>query len=318
MLTPLTDLNGGAGIDTSGFKITNGGKNATIDLSTATTVQDLVNAVNGSDTGVRMDINADGTGLRLLNTVQGAQLRVTENGGTTAAELGLQSFTANTPLSELNGGEGVRTINGPDFTITDSTGATADVDLTDSDKTVQDVINKINAAGVGVTASFSGTTNGIVLTDTAGGAGTMKLTPKNANLTLTDLGLDDPAAGGVITGKDVNPVEAKGIFANVDALRKALRDGNKIAITKAAESLTTDHDRVVRSRGEVGARVQAVESRSDRLEEQNVATKALLSKLEDTDFTSAVTEYTQLQTALQAAMQTTGIMQNLSLMDYLK
>lgn len=318
MLTPLAALNGGAGLDTTGFKITNGGKSATIDLSSATTVQDLVNQVNGSDTGVRMDLNADGTGLRLLNTVQGAQLRVTENGGTTATDLGLRSFTASTPLSELNGGDGVRTIDGPDFTITDSTGATADVDLTESDKTVQDVIDKINAAGVGVTASFGGTANGIVLTDTAGGAATMKIMPKNANQTVADLGLDDPAVAGVITGKDVNPVVAQGIFANIDALRTALRKGDKMAITKAAESLTTDRDRVVRSRGEVGARVQAVESRADRLDEQNVATKALLSKLEDTDFTSAVTEYTQLQTALQAAMQTTATMEKLSLLDYLR
>ena len=318
LLTPLADLNGGAGISTSGLKITNGGKSATIDLSTATTVQDLVNAVNGSDTGVRVDINADGTGLRLLNTTQGTDLSVSENGGTTAADLGLRSFDGNTPLSELNRGDGVRTVAGADFTLTDSAGVSADIDLTDTTKTTQDVIDAINASGAGVTASFATSGNGIVLTDTAGGGGTLKVTSKNSSQAAADLGLDSPAVGGVITGKDVNPVVAQGIFANVGALRDALRAGDKQAITKAAEALQGDYDRVVRSRGEVGARVQAVQSRTDRMDEQNVATKALLSKLEDTDFTQAASQYALLQTSLQAALETTGKALNLSLMDFLK
>ena len=317
LLTPLADLNNGAGISTSGLKITNGGKSATIDLSTATTVQDLVNAVNGSDTGVRMDINADGTGLRLLNTTQGADLNVSENGGTTAADLGLRSFDANTNLADMNKGAGVRTVAGADFTITDSAGVSKDIDLTATTKTAQDVIDAINASGAGVTASFASNGNGIVLTDTAGGGGTMKVTSKNSSQAATDLGIDSPAVGGVITGTDVNPVVAQGVFANIDSLRKALRSGDKQAITKAAEGMQADYDRVVRSRGEVGARVKAVQSRSDRMDEQNVATKALLSKLEDTDFTEAASQYSLLQTSLQAAMQSTGQMMKLSLMDYL-
>ncbi|MDB5327704.1 MAG: hypothetical protein JWM57_3273 [Phycisphaerales bacterium] len=317
LLTPLADLNGGAGIDTSGLKITNGGKTATVDLSTATTVQDLVNAVNGSGTGVRMDINADGNGLRLLNTTQGADLNVSENGGTTAADLGLRSFDGNTALADMNKGDGVRTVTGADFTITDSNGVNTDIDLTDTTKTAQDVIDTINASGASVTASFATNGNGIVLTDTAGGGGTLKVTSKNSSQAAADLGIDSPAVSGVITGKDVNPVVAQGVFANIDSLRTALRSGDKQAITKAAEGLQGDYDRVVRSRGEVGARVKAAQSRSDRMDEQNVATKALLSKLEDTDFTEAASQYSLLQTSLQAAMQTTGQMMKLSLMDYL-
>ncbi|MGC4030395.1 MAG: flagellar hook-associated protein FlgL [Tepidisphaeraceae bacterium] len=321
-LTPLSALNGGAGIDTSGFKITNGGASATIDLSSANTVEDLLNAVNGSNTGVRMEINDDGSGLKLLNTTQGTDLSVSENGGTTAAELGLRSYSPTSPLSELNNGDGVSIVDGNDFTITDSTGVTFSVDLDTDDTTVQDVLDKINAAattaGAGVTAGFATTGNGITLTDSAGGGASLKIVSANNSTALEDLGLDVPASGGVITGKDVNPVTAQGVFANIDALRAAMRSGDKLAITKAAESLQSDYDRVVRSRGEVGARVQAVESRQTRLEDQNVSTQALLSKLEDTDFTQAATEYSLLQTSLQAALQTTATIQNLSLMDFIK
>jgi flagellin-like hook-associated protein FlgL len=63
--------------------------------------------------------------------------------------------------------------------------------------------------------------------------------------------------------------------------------------------------------------VQELESRQERLGEQNIATKALLSTLEDTDFTDAITRFQTLQTALQASMQTTSRMLNLSLMDFL-
>ena len=317
-LTPLSSLNNGAGIDLSGLQITNGGKSATVDLSSATSVQDLLNAVNATDTGVRMDITPDGTGLRLLNTTQGTDLTVSENGGSTATDLGLRSFTTDAKLVDLNHGDGVRTADGVDFTITDSSGANTDIDLTDADKTVQDVIDKINASGANVTAGFATTGNGVVLTDTAAGGGTLKITAKNASNAAEDLGLDGAAVGTVITGRDVDPVAAQGVFANVNNLRDALRTGDRAAITKAAEALQGDYDRVVQSRGEVGARVQAVESRADRIDSENVATKALLSKLEDTDFTKAATEYSMLQTSLQAALQTTSKMLNLSLMDFIR
>ena len=317
-LTPLVSLNNGAGIDLAGLQISNGGKSATVDLTGAVSVQDLLNAVNASGTGVRMDITPDGTGLRLLNTTQGTDLTVSENGGTTATDLGLRSLTADAKLVDLNHGDGVRTMDGVDFTITDSSGAESDIDLTDADKTVQDVIDKINASGAGVTAGFATTGNGIVLTDTAGGGGTLKVTAKNASNAAEDLGLDAEAVGNVVTGRDVHPVAAQGVFANVDTLRQALRKGDRAAITKAAEALQADYDRVVHNRGEVGARLQAVESRTDRIDQENVATKALLSKLEDTDFTKAATEYSLLQTSLQAAMETTSKMLNLSLMDFIR
>ncbi|MGN6505010.1 MAG: flagellar hook-associated protein FlgL [Tepidisphaeraceae bacterium] len=321
-LTPLAALNGGAGIDLSGLKITNGTKSATIDLSSATTVQDLLNAVNGSGTGVQMQIKPDGTGFQLLNTTQGTNMSVSENGGTTAADLGLRSFTADSKLADLNGGQGVRSVDGPDFSIKDSGGHSFDVDITSSMTSVQDVINAINTsattAGASVTASFSSTQNGIVLTDTAGGAGTLTLTPKNTSNAAADLGLTTPASGNVITGTDVNPVKAQGIFADLNDLRNAMRSGDKVAMTNAAQQLQGDYTRVVNAHGAVGAQVQALQSRQTQLDQQTTSNKALLSQLEDVDFTQAATKFQLLQTSLQAAMQTTSTMLNLSLMDFLK
>jgi flagellar hook-associated protein 3 FlgL len=126
-----------------------------------------------------------------------------------------------------------------------------------------------------------------------------------------------PAVSTTITGRDVNAVMPTGIFSHVAALRDALHANDAQRITAAAEGLKEDYDRVVRIRGEAGARVQELEARQERLAEQNIATRSLLSEVEDTDFTEAITRFQTLQTALQASLQTSAHILNTSLLDFL-
>ena len=210
--------------------------------------------------------------------------------------------------------------DGADFRVTRSDGTTFDVDLDRAATTVRDVVDAINAAdgGAGMTASLAPSGNGIVLTDTAGGAGTPSVAPLNFSDAAGDLGLlASPAAAGVIRGSDVNPVSATGVFANLGNLRDALRANDQQGITAAAEALAGDHARAGRIRGETGARMQSLEARRGRLEDQDVAGKALLSALSEVDMTDAISRFQTLQTALQASMQTSASMLNLSLLDFL-
>ena len=319
-LTKLADLAGGAGIDLDGLRITNGATADVISFAGATTVEDVLNKINASPTGVRAEINTAGTGLRLINPTQGTQMRVAENGGTTAAQLGLGSFSPAAKLVELNEGAGVRTVDGVDFRVIDSTGTAFDVDLTAAQTDVQSVIDAINAAataaGAGVTAGFGD--DGITLTDTAAGGAVMTVTAQNFSNAAKDLGLDGAAVANVIAGRDVHPVVAEGVFANLAKLQSAMQSGDQKAITAAAEALQGDYDRVVRVRGQTGAAVQEVESRQERLADENVCTKALLSQVEDVDFNEAITRFSLLQTSLQASLQTTGQTLNLSLIDFLR
>ncbi|MDB5333738.1 MAG: hypothetical protein JWP03_4889 [Phycisphaerales bacterium] len=321
VLTPVSALNAGVGIDlTHGLKITNGSNSATVTFAASATVGDLLNTINGSGVAVQAQINSAGTGIDILNPTQGTQLTVSENGGTTAADLGVRSFGPASPLSELNNGNGVHlATGGPDFNITRSDGTTFSVTLAGS-VTVQDVINKINTAsgGVGLTAAFSNTTNGITLTDTAGGAGTLTIAQGNYSTAATDLGLTSaPAAGGTITGADVNPVTASGVFANLDKLRKALNNNDQAGITAAAQGLQGDYDRVVRVRGQAGARVQEMQSRQGQLQDQNLATQTLLSQMTDTDFAATVAKFQTLQTSLQATLATSAKVLQESLLNFL-
>jgi flagellin-like hook-associated protein FlgL len=320
-LTPLTavaDLNGGSGISLAGLVITNGATTANIDFTGVTTVEGILNKINGANVGAFARISADGTAIEVTNAVQGTKLSIGENGGTTAAELGVRTLSPASLLSGLNGGVGVRQVAGADLQFTRSDGTTFQVDLAGA-ATVQDVIDAINAAGgAGFAASFATTGSGIVITDTLGGGGQPSVSSINFSLAAQDLGLDVAAAGGVITGRDVSQLEAGGVFATLAALRDALLHNDSAAITKAGESLQGDLDRVVRVRGQAGALLQEVERRQERFEEQNVATLSLLSGIEDTDYDEAITKFQTLQTALQAHLQTSAQVLNLSLLDFLQ
>jgi flagellin-like hook-associated protein FlgL len=319
LLTPLSNLRAGAPIDqTSGITITNGQTTRTLTFGSCNTVQDLLNTINGSGTGVRAEINAAGTGINLLNPTQGTQLTVAENGGTTAADLGIRSFSPASPLAELNGGKGVSTAAGADFQINKRDGTSVSVDI-DGLSTTQDVIDAINTAAGYAMAGFATTGNGIQLTDnSATGSAPFAVVAQNFSRAAEDLGLLAPASGATITGTDVNPVAASGVFANLGQLRDALQSNDQAAITAAAAGLKDDFDRITRVRGQTGARVQELESRQNRLDDENVATQSLLSNLSDTDFTEAITRFQTLQTALQATLQSASQIMNQSLLDFLK
>jgi flagellar hook-associated protein 3 FlgL len=327
-LTPLADLKNGAGIDlSSGITITNGGQSATVQFSSpplrsGATVEDMLNAVNSSGTNVRAQINSTGTGINILNELQGSNLTISENGGTTAADLGVRSFSPSTQLSDLNGGTGVQpAASGPDFQITDSSGTSFQVSIA-ADTTVQDVINTINAdassAGAQVTAGFATTGNGITLTDSAGGSGTLTLSSLNSSDAAAELGLTTTASGGVITGTDVNPISAQGIFGDLQKLSNALKANDQAGITAAAAALQSDYTQVTNVRGANGATLQELQDRQTQLTAQNTATQSLLSSVQSANYTSVISQYETLQTSLQAGLEATSKTLQLSLLDFLQ
>ena len=135
------------------LQITNGGATYTIDLSGCTTVEDVINAINGSGAGVKAQIDSTKTGLEVSSYTSGSDFTIGENGGYAATDLGLRIFNLSTPLANLNYGGGVGIFTGDagsnitpyDFTITAPGGYQFNVSLVGC-TTVGDVINKINDA----------------------------------------------------------------------------------------------------------------------------------------------------------------------------
>jgi flagellar hook-associated protein 3 FlgL len=316
--TPLSALRGGAGISPAGFTIQNGTTSKAITTSPSMTVEDLINEINGAGLGVTAQINSAGTGINVLNAVQGTSMTISENGSTSATGLGIRSFTASTPLSQLNNGTGVNTVAGNNFSVTTADGSVIDIPLSNP-LTVQDVLNQINAAGGGkVSASISTTGNGIALTDNTNGGGSLTVTPLNASSAANDLGLLVLPTGNQIKGSDPGGITVPGIFTHLQNLRDALRSNSQTGITAAAEGLQTDGTQVTQVQGKTGAMEQELQQQSTRLTAENTATQAMISQVQDVDYATATTQFQQLQDSLQAALAAAGKTLNLSLMDYIR
>ncbi|MBI1248297.1 flagellar hook-associated protein 3 [bacterium] len=140
------ELSGGSGTKfdaQSGIQIQNGGQTSNLTFEGVKTVEDLLNVFNGSGLGLVAGINADGSGINVQSNISGADFSIGENGGQTATQLGLRTFTDQTLLSDLNFGQGVSGTDGTDFTITRNDGVKLDIDLSTA-KTIGDVLNLIN------------------------------------------------------------------------------------------------------------------------------------------------------------------------------
>jgi len=126
--TVLEQLNGTSGVQRGSFKLINSaGQQATINITDAVTLDDVIDRINGAGLSVRAEVTADG--LTLTDSAGGtSHLQVQEvSGGRTAASLGfgtghtsdtdgdgqivgtnLMYLSNTTPLSALNDGLGLR------------------------------------------------------------------------------------------------------------------------------------------------------------------------------------------------------------------
>jgi len=130
---------------------------------------------------VKASLDSKGTGIVITDLTSGSgKLVITGTSGQdAAAALGLstgatgqteatkssgnlqrQYIGRSTLLSSLNNGKGVGT---GDFRITDSTGANAVVKVTDSVKSMGDLIDLINSRGLKISASINSKGDGIMI-----------------------------------------------------------------------------------------------------------------------------------------------------------
>ncbi len=179
----LADLNGGAGVRRGEIVVTDSsGASATVDLSRAGTVQEVLDAINGSGLGVRA--KALGDGLVVDDTAGGGGTLTIANGTDSfaATDLGIEGIAASgriaglqlyratelTALSTINGGTGIERTSSVgtgafDFTVrvdgtdvqvflgqviesvTDPDTGEETTETTPAVSTLGDVIDRINA-----------------------------------------------------------------------------------------------------------------------------------------------------------------------------
>ncbi len=88
--TTLSQLNGGSGLTLTAVNIVNGSASGTVTLSSATTLGDVVNAINNAGLNVTASVNSQGNSLRVVSNNSSTAAVVSESGsGTSARDLGI-------------------------------------------------------------------------------------------------------------------------------------------------------------------------------------------------------------------------------------
>lgn len=319
---------------------------ADVDLSGATTLADVRNAITARAPGVRIELTSDGRGLSVVNEISGPSLAIEEvPGGNTAGQLGIRTSTPLSLVSQLNNGRGVRIVDGAtdpvtgqadparnvDFVIKLAGGQFIPVDLTPGDlTTMQGVIDRMNAAiadaetagtiPVGaVSAGFADGPNAIALNDLAG-AGAITIEKRNNSAAAQDLGLLDgqfDAGSATFVAQDRSGVRVSSLLTKLMDLRSALQRDDSDGIAIAAEELESSVGALASTRALAGVYANRLTHAKVRQEDQITFDETVRSRLQDLDFAEASVRFSQLQTQLQAGLQTAAQAQSRTLLDFL-
>lgn len=360
LLTPLSSLTGltvPPGSIRFRFSSATGSTVVNVDLSSAQTVDDLRNLIETQVQGVRVQINAAGTGIDILNEIAGPALSIEPTGTApdTATQLGVRSLALNTRTTDYNDGRGVGIIDGradpisgtvtralnTDLRIYLGNGQAFDVDLRPQDLVdTQSILNRINqefndaiaqppiiasapalAAGQ-FSAGLSTSGNGIALTQTLGGTpAAIRVEKQNNSAAMEDLGFlggTYDALSATFTAQDPAAVRVNNIFTALVRLRDALRANDSAGITLAGGALDDQVDRLSQTQALVGVYANRIQEAVNRQTSDNTTNEQVRSQLQDVDYSEAAIRFSLLRTQLQAALQTGASSQNLSLLDFLR
>lgn len=335
------------------IRVNNLGRSAVIDLSGATTLEDVKNAIETANLGLRVEINAAGTGIDVLNETaagKASAFSIEEVAGsnTTATRLGIRTFALTTALADFNDGRGVQVVDGKtnpltgaldpalnsDFSITlgNTPPLTITIDLAPSDLTdVGTLLARINAqadaqlvaAGLAATdfqAALGSDTNGIRFTQNAAFANPMTVNKLNNSPAAEQLGLLSGtynAGTSTYAGKDTAQVRVNNLFTALIDLRDSLLNNDTLGITIAGEQMDKIIGRIAETRGTVGGFAQRVDFAQKVEEDRKLVDTQTRSELADLDFTAAASRFALLQTQLQAGLQSTAALSRQTLLDFL-
>ena len=226
----LSSLRGGSGITPGQASLQAAdGSSATIDFTGASTIADVIELVNAhtDQTKISARLNDAGTGLVFVDEsggtgttrleditggtigglfgIEGTEGRVVDDfvdGARGTGNLQLQYVSRSTSLNALNGARG---ISQGEFRVTARNGQSATVSITENQKTVGDLLTRINGMLFdGVEARINATGDGIEIVDTTEGDGALTIEAVDGSTTAADLriegeGIEFTAADGTVS-----------------------------------------------------------------------------------------------------------------------
>lgn len=328
------------------------GSTTDVNLSGCNTVDDIRNAIEVAVPGVRVEIDSNGNGLDVTSELAGRTVSIEDvpGGFNTALQLGIRTFAADTPISALNYGRGVTIVDNvrdtatglysrhlsSDFQVNLGNGQWFDVDLRPQDMTdVNSLIARINSeftsqigsqnngaapplAAGDFTAQISSGANGFAFSSPI--VGTIKVDTLNNSGAAEQLGLKNltlDTTTGEYIAQDRAGIRVDNIFSALIDLRDSLARNDVAGIALAGQDLEAAQERLTLAQSVVGSYDKRLDEHMQRLEDNDLLDKKLLSNLQDTDFADASVKLSNLSLQLQATLQSIGAVQGKSLFDYL-
>ena len=190
------------------------------------------------------------------------------------------------------------------FDITGN-GGTASISIELSGDDPSDLINQINTANIGITASLSNTPGKIKLTSTQ--EGLIKIN----NLEVEGITEAQETPSSFITLNVTDPL------GNVMGKSQTLYDTNQLA-TSQLNIISDTQSHIANFRGKVGARINLLDRQAEALAQRDIAIQKDISKLNDADLAELITNMQSMITSLQAGQQAFVKISSLNLFEFIR
>jgi flagellar hook-associated protein 3 FlgL len=108
------------------------------------------------------------------------------------------------------------------------------------------------------------------------------------------------------------------IFAVMTAIEQALRANDSAGATARLGDLNTALEQISINRSQMGVVANRIDRANENLQDMKLDLEEVLSRYQDADLIESITQMMQQEQALQAAMDVTGRLSKLSILDYLR
>ncbi|MGY0693529.1 flagellar hook-associated protein FlgL [Virgibacillus sp. FSP13] len=115
-----------------------------------------------------------------------------------------------------------------------------------------------------------------------------------------------------------DPNTADDLFGDIDTFIKALEDDDQAAIEQSLDTIDKNIDNVINARADLGARMNRLDLVENRLGDQEISAKRMMSENEDIDYEKVITQLITQQSVHRAALSTGSKIIQPSLVDFLR
>ncbi|MBS4208286.1 flagellar hook-associated protein FlgL [Bacillus sp. FJAT-50079] len=159
------------------------------------------------------------------------------------------------------------------------------------------------------------------------GTNTLKAPFENINDALPTFDTDDVTfelAKGIYVPVNMQGASVFGspdgdnVFSMLDQLEASLNEGNTEVLSGFLDEIDTSMNRFLASRSEIGARTNRLDFMEERIDNQEIIAKRIMSDNEDIEFEKVVMEFKAQEAVHNAAMAVGARIIQPTLMDYLR